>query len=261
MPRLQRALAGTVTLPLPKGSESHSTGERQFTKDEFEEWARTHYWKGASYGWIDVARFGNFEGTQRFQRGSRVASHQIARAIHDHFPEQFREPKAYRVHESKTHAVCRETSRGHYRQLAKVNIVRIARQWDTGRPALNYYDMGRHRVRSAVFLTAEEIASSFDMRQCAISVTVDARLKAKLTCSAETLDAARRGRIVFSPHCGSRSNRHIIAERLERYLARGFTIGEPPQPPEELPFATLGYDPPERATETLPLRYWLQADG
>ena len=267
--QLQRDLGGCVSLPQPKGSERPAQRRRDArnvdaTKHNVMRESVHQIWAAGMYGWIDAATFSAVGDATRFQRGVGLASRQIQRELQAHFPEQCQEPKAYCVVHSETIAVCKF---GHGdrtelpRRLASVNVVQIAQRADAPpRP----HD-------APPFLTAGELIDSFDMRQCAVAVEVDARLRKAFTYSHETLECARRARIVFSQHAGFECSVHTVFARMGRYLERGFTIGDPPEPPaaQDLP-ANLGYEIPGNIAadgtrrvpvEALPLQHRLPGNA
>ena len=123
-------------------------------------------------------------------------------------PENHAVRKSYKLRRS-THAVIVPAGETSYPgKPVKINVVCIK-------------PLDRMRV---VPLTATDIIKSFDMRQCAIAMTADSKLRPEFFHEHDALKCARERRIVLSQHAGYRMRPRKLFERIDKYLKRGFEL-------------------------------------
>ena len=79
----------------------------------------------------------------------------------------------------------------------------------------------------STLLSAAEIIGSFDMRQCAVALHVDAQLRLQFELQEDTWRCVRERRLVFSAHVGCCTRVLSVYGRIDKYLARGFALGGP----------------------------------
>jgi hypothetical protein len=88
-----------------------------------------------------------------------------------------------------------------------INIVRICRKHDD--------------PLEEELLTAEDIVSSFDMKQCAVAMSVGPGLRCQFHCNPDTLQCARSATLGFTRHFG------FLVRRFKRL--KPSHKGSPPQ--------------------------------